>query len=494
MLLRWAGASRIVLGMFAAALALAGCGGNGPAPRARLTGPVTDKRSTAADRESVAITVYNQNFGLVREVRNLDLGRGRVSLELRDVAAQIEPQTVHIKPLGGTPDALSVLEQNYRYDLLTPGKLLEKYVDKKVKVYRWDEKTGQDRVVDAEVLSVAEGPVLRVGDEVTYGYPGRISFPEVPANLIAKPTLVWLLDSYEPKQKVEVTYLTRNLGWRADYVFAVNADDTLGDLTGWVTLNNQSGAAYKNAQLKLVAGDVQRVTTERTMDEEQGFRRPASTRDDSRFQEQSFFEYHLYSLDTPTDLLEKEQKQVSLLEASGVGVKKRLTFFGAESYYRSQYGTMVSNQKVSVLLEIENSLKNRLGMPLPKGIVRVYKADGSGAMQFIGEDAIDHTPRDEKLRIKMGEAFDVVGDRLQTDFVHHGTCRTESEWEISLRNHKDVATEVEVVEPAGGEWRILRSSQNYVKKDAHTFTFTAQVPARGEVKIGYRVEVTWCRE
>jgi hypothetical protein len=483
----------IALGFIACAVAScsAGCGGNGPAPRARLTGPVVEKRSTSADRESVAITVYNQNFGLVREVRNIDLGRGRVSLELRDVAAQIEPQTVHIKPLGGAPDALAVLEQNYRYDLLTPGKLLEKYVDKKVKIYRWDEKTGQDRVVDAEVLSVAEAPVLRVGDEVTYGYPGRISFPEVPSTLIAKPTLVWLLDSYEPKQKVEVTYLTKNLGWRADYVLAVNADDTVGDLTGWVTLVNQSGTAYKNAQLKLVAGDVQRVTRDQAPEESTG-RRTVATEREQRFTEQSFFEYHLYSLDQPTDLLEKEQKQVSLLEAAGAGVKKRLTFFGAEHYYRSQYDTVASNQKVSVFLELENSQKNKLGMPLPKGIVRVYKADGSGAMQFIGEDNIDHTPRDETLKIKMGEAFDVVGDRVQTDYKLRRSCATETAWEISLRNHKDSAAEVEVVEPAGGDWRILQSSHPYVKKDAHTFTFKVQVPARGEVKITYRVEVTWC--
>jgi len=203
---------------------------------------VTQAKSTNGEREEVGITVYNQNFGLVREVRTVDLAAGRTALEFRDVSEQIEPQTVAIKGLGGQ---LHVLEQNYRYDLLSPQKLLEKYVGKKVKIYRWNEHTGKDDVYDAEVLSVANGTVMRVNGEITYDFPGRIAFPEIPQNLIAKPTLVWLLDS-SGKQKVEVTYLTRNLGWSADYVLTINEADTGGDLVGWVTLNNTTGTTYEN--------------------------------------------------------------------------------------------------------------------------------------------------------------------------------------------------------------------------------------------------------
>ncbi len=447
---------------------------------------VTQAKSTSDQREEVGITVYNQNFGLVREVRTIDLAAGRTALEFRDVSEQIEPQTVAIKGLGAQ---LHVLEQNYRYDLLSPQKLLEKYVGKKVKIYRWNEHTGKDDVYDAEVLSVANGTVMRINGEITYDFPGRIAFPEIPQNLIAKPTLVWLVDS-SGKQKVEVTYLTRNLGWSADYVLTINEADTAGDLVGWVTLNNTTGTTYENAKLKLVAGDVQRIQANaryRSMD------MPASVpTGSSSFHEESFFEYHLYTLERPTNLLNAEQKQVTLLEAAGIKIDKKLIFYGAAYYYRGNYGQVVSNQKVGVYLDIQNTEGNHMGMPLPKGTVRVYKADKSGSKQFIGEDAIDHTPRDEKVRIKMGEAFDVVGDRKQMSWKTLGTCTSESEWEIDLRNHKDAATSVEVFEPVGGDWEITQESMPHVKKDAHTFTFSPSIPARGNVKITYRVRIKWC--
>ncbi len=447
-------------------------------------------QSTAADRKSVSITVYNQNFGLVREVRDVRFTRGIASLEYRDVAQHVQPETVHIRPLDG---GLRVLEQNYQFDLLNPQKLLEKYVGRTVTVYRTNPQTGVDEPVTAEVLSVNGGPILKIGDEVTFGYPGRFSFPEIPDNLIAKPTLVWLLDSQRARQDLEVSYLTNNMNWKADYVFVVDEKDEHGDLTGWVTLTNQSGTTYENAQLKLVAGDVQRLTDNlagRMKDEVmRGMVAEAAA---PQFSEESFFEYHLYTLDRPTTLRENEQKQVTLLEASEVGVEKKLVFYGAAQYYRSQYGEVVSNQKLSVYLDFQNSVKNGLGMPLPKGVVRVYKADGSGAQQFIGEDRIDHTPRDERVRIRMGEAFDVVGDRRQVEFKILSSCVTESQWEVSLRNHKKERARIDVIEPVGGDWEILSSTHTYRKLDAHTFAYTVDVAADGEVKIVYRVRVRWC--
>ncbi len=412
-------------------------------------------QSTAGDRESVMITVYNQNFGLVREVRDLSLTRGLVSLEFGDVASSIQPETVHLRALDG--GRLTVLEQNYQYDLLSPQKLLEKYVGRTVKVYRWNEVLGQDEMVEAEVLSVNQGTILKIGDEITFNYPGRLAFPEVPDNLIARPTLLWKLDSGSNRQRVETSYLTHNLNWKADYVVVVDENDRRGDITGWVTLTNQSGASYENAQLKLVAGDVQRVSAPNAYGRARKSVMAAEMSMDEAFAEEAFFEYHLYTLNRPATVLQVE-----------------------------------SNQKVGVFLDFENSEKNGLGMPLPAGVVRVYKSDASGAQQFIGEDRIDHTPRDETVRIKMGEAFDVVGDRRQMDFDIIADCVTESEWEIKLRNHKDEEAEVEVFEPIGADWEILSSSHRATKLDAHTFKFTVKIPPRGEQTIKYRVRVRWC--
>jgi hypothetical protein len=474
---------------------VAACGGG---PKAKTAGPASVRVSHASERKAVSVTVYNDGFGLVREVRDVSLGTGRVSLEFRDVSSQIEPNTVHVKALGdnGAKD-FSVLEQNYRYDLLSPQKLLSKYVGKKIKLYRYNKNTGKDEEIEAEVLSVNENqPVLKVGDQITYGFPARFAFPEVPKNLIAEPSLVWLADSERDRQTLEVTYLTQGFGWSADYVLTLGEEAAAtgmskADLVGWVTLNNTTSTSFENAKLKLVAGNVQRVRPTTTAMPEES-KEEEDRGGERQFTEESFFEYHLYGLERPTNLLSNEQKQVTLLEAHGIDVHRQLIFYGASYYFRGSYGQVVSNQKVGVYLEIKNEEGNHMGMPLPKGTVRVYKADKSGSTQFIGEDAIDHTPRDEKLRIKMGESFDVVGDRRQTDFKSISACIDETAWEIALRNHKDVADEVLVYEPIQGDWQILSSSMPYDKKDAHTFTFTAKVPARGETKITYRVRVKWC--
>jgi hypothetical protein len=480
--------------MAALLLASAGCARTPAklAPHVAFSGPVSNQTSSAKERQQVSITVYNQNFALVREVRNVKLGQGLVSLEFRDVSAHIQPQTVHIKALDDET-AVSVLEQNFRYDLLTPATLLDKYVGKRVRVYRMNDKLGREEGFDADVLSVEQGkPVLRVQGEVTYDFPGRIAFPAVPANLIPKPTLVWLLGSTKPEQRLEVSYLTQNLNWTADYVLVVDENDARGELTGWVTLANTSGASYENASLKLVAGDVQRVTPPPAPPPMPLPEMAMGVPGMAQFREQSFFEYHLYTLERPVSVLEREQKQVTLLEAHGIGLTKKLIFYGAESYYRGGYGQIVSGQKVGVFFDFKNSSANQLGVPLPKGIVRVYKMDANRARQFLGEDAIEHTPRDEELRIKLGEAFDVVGDRKQTEWVTLGGCAAESSWEITLRNHKHSAQAVEVFEPIGGEWKMLRASHPHEKRENHSFSFQVGVPARGEAKIAYRVRVRWC--
>jgi hypothetical protein len=447
--------------------------------------------SEASERKAVSITVYNSDFGLVREVRDIKgIPTGRVALVFRDVAATIQPQTVAVKVLGNA-QSFSVLEQNYRYDLLTPETLLEKYVGRNVRAYRYHEATGKEEATDAKLLSVQGGPILQIGSEITFNYPGRLAFSELPPNLIAKPTLVWLVDSRAADQSIEVTYLAQGMNWNADYVLVLDEKETSAALVGWVTLVNNTGTSYPGAALKLVAGNVNRVEPQAY----DGVRMKTMAMAASAppaFREEGLLEYHLYTLERPTDVLDKEQKQVTLLEASGVSIEKKLIFGGQQYWYQSRFGELPKNQKVGVYLDFQNSTQNRLGMPLPKGTLRVYKADKSGAKQFVGEDSIDHTPRDERVRIKAGEAFDVVADRKQMSWSALGNCSAESAWSIELRNHKDEDVRVEVREPAGGDWQVVKSSHPPEKDDAASFHFDVSVPKRGKAQLTYTVRVRWC--
>jgi hypothetical protein len=461
------------------------------APAAPAAAAPTPRVSEANERRSVGITVYNSDFALVREVRKLSgLPKGQVALAFRDVAATIQPQTVAIKPLEG--GGLRVLEQNYRFDLLTPETLLEKYVGRNVRAYRYHEATAKEDVVDAQLLSVANGPVLQINGEITFNYPGRLAFKELPPNLVAKPTLVWLLESGAADPALEVSYLASSLSWSADYVLVLDEAEKQAGLVGWVTLVNNSGASYRGASLQLVAGDVNRVQPNMGMRMSKDMVMAEAAQSAPQFSEEGLLEYHLYTLQRPTDVLDKEQKQVTLLEAAAIGVEKKLIFEGQEYWYQGQYGELGKNQKVSVFIDFQNSQQNRLGQPLPKGTLRVYKADKSGAKQFVGEDAIDHTPRDEKVRIKVGEAFDVVADRKQQSWTSLGNCSSESAWQIELRNHKDEDVKVEVREPAGGDWTVTGSSHPAVRDDARSFHFDVAVPKRGATKVTYKVRVRWC--
>ncbi|PYM73867.1 MAG: DUF4139 domain-containing protein, partial [Candidatus Rokuibacteriota bacterium] len=292
-------------------------------------------------------------------------------------------------------------------------------------------------------------------------------------------------------QRVEASYLTSGITWKADYVMVLNAADSLSDLTGWVTVDNRSGATYGNAALKLVAGDVNRAPEpRRDMRALEMAAKAVSPAVASRdFASEGFFEYHLYTLDGRTTIKNNQTKQLSLLAASEVPTTKELIYYGAQEYYRNSYGVPISNQKIAVYLEIKNSKENRLGLPLPKGKIRVYKADRSGSQQFIGEDWIDHTPRDEKVKIKMGNAFDLVGERTQKDFRKLAAGLYEVEWEISLRNHKDAPQTVTVIEPVPGDWQVLASSHAYEKIEAHTLKYQIPIPKEGATKVAYRVRI-----
>ncbi|MBI5579468.1 MAG: DUF4139 domain-containing protein [Deltaproteobacteria bacterium] len=442
------------------------------------------------DQAAVALTIYNVNLGLVKDQRQASLPAGTFELRFMDVASQIIPASVQVRSLAGA-SSLRVLEQNYEYDLLNPQKLLEKYVGKEVKLFVENQYTEREDTLTATLLSIDGGPIFKIGEDISFGHPGRILFPKVPEHLTAKPTLVWLLENSLTKpQRIEATYLTNAINWRADYVLTLNARDDRADLSGWVTIDNKSGAAYSNATLKLVAGDVNRVR------DDQEFRARILAKEavapkaaPAQFKEEEFFEYHIYTLQRPSTLKNNQAKQISLVTADQVPVKKELVYFGARPYYHSRYGEVVSNQKINVIVEIQNKKENNLGIPLPKGVVRVYKQDAEGSLQFIGEDFVDHTPKDEKIRIKMGNAFDVVGGRKQTDWKKLSADTYEAAFEISVRNHKKEDVVVKVVEPIPGAWTMLSSSHQYKETDAHMAEFTLTVPKDKEVKMTYSVKM-----
>jgi len=441
------------------------------------------------DQTGVAVTIYNVNLGLVKDQREIKLAKGMGEVRFMDVASQIIPTSVHIKSLID-PDSLQVLEQNYEYDLLNPQKLLDKYVGKEVKLYYKNPYSEREEIVTATLLSNNGGPIFRIGDEITFGHPGRIIFPGVPENLISKPTLVWLIrNSLSSAQNIEASYLTNGINWRADYVVTLNDADDRADLSGWVTIDNKSGTTYRNAKLKLIAGDVNRVKDEYEYKDKMLRAAEMAAKAAPQFKEEEFFEYHIYTLERPATIKENQTKQIGLVNADTMPVRKELLYYGAAYYYYNRYGDAITNQKVGVFVEIDNRKENNLGIPLPKGTVRVYKHDKEKSLQFVGEDSIDHTPKDEKVRIKLGDAFDVVGSRKQTDWKKIASDTYEASFEISLRNHKKEDVVVKVVEPIPGDWKMLSSSHEYKKTEAFTAEFTIPVPKDKETKITYRVRM-----
>jgi hypothetical protein len=445
---------------------------------------------TVKDQKAVAITIYNVNLGLVKDEREIGLPSGTRELRFMDVASQIIPTSVSIRSLID-PESLQVLEQNYEYDLLNPQKLLDKYVGKEVKLYYKNFYTEREEIVTATLLSNNGSPIFRIGDEITFGYPGRIIFPKVPDSLISKPTLVWLVqNSLLKPQNIETSYLTNGINWQADYVVILNEEDKRADLSSWVTINNKSGTTYRNAKLKLVAGDIHRVRDEREYKDKMlraamKEARPA----EPQFKQEEFFEYHIYTLQRPATIKQNQTKQICLVSADRIPVKKELLYYGARFYYRSRNGGKISNQKVGVFIEVENKEEHNLGIPLPKGTMRVYKHDKEGSLQFVGEDITDHTPKDEKVRVKLGDAFDVVGSRIQTDWRKIAYDTYEVGIEVSLRNHKKEDVSVKVVEPIPGDWTMLSSSHQYEKTEAFTAEFNVHVPRDGETKLRYRVRM-----
>ena len=466
-----------------------------------LDNTIDEIKSTLTDQQSVAVTIYNGDLALVKDIRKIKLKAGLNALALRDVSAQIRPETALLRSINA-PGSLNLLEQNFDFDLLTPEKLLEKYVGKTVSLIKTHPTTGAESIEQATILSANNGVVLKVGNRIETGMPsyylGRIVYDDVPANLRDRPTLVTQINNKgATEQTVELSYLTGGLGWKADYVAELNNKEDMLDLSGWVTLSNTSGATYKNAKLQLVAGDVNRVQpTVRPMSMQMRNKVEMMADAAAPMAEESLLEYHLYTLDRPTTIAENQTKQVALLSASGVPVKKELVLQGADYYYQGQYGEIGTKMKVSVFIEFDNKEASKLGMPLPKGILRVYKKDSAGNAQFVGEDNIDHTPKNETVRLKLGEAFDVTADKKQTDFKvlprpSKGNNAYESAFEITLKNAKKEKVTVTVQEPISGDWKILSESQAHVKVNSHLAVWKIEIPAEGKATLTYRAQVKY---
>ena len=456
-------------------------------------------QSAVAESGGVELAVYNQNLALVKDQRSLELNQGLNEVRFVDVASQIDPTSVHFRSLTD-PTGTTVLEQNYEYDIVGSAKLLSKYVDQEISLVTED---GQEYV--GTLLSGSQNVILQAPDgQVTMISLDKIkefTFPALPEGLITRPTLVWQVESAQGgNQDVEVTYLTGGVNWQANYNVLLADDEKSLDLTGWVTLDNQSGTSYRNAKLKLIAGDIHRAPTPGYAVEDRMYKEAEMTAA-PQVEERAFFEYHLYEIQRPVTVKDRQTKQIEFATASGVPAAKFFVYDGSQTRFWGYYEPLSdpsygisTNKKVMVMLEFDNSEDAGLGIPLPKGTLRIYKKDVDGSTLLIGEDAIDHTPKDETIRLYIGDAFDIVGERVQTNFqVDTNKKWMEETFEITLRNHKDEDVEVRVVEHLyrWSEWQILEASHEYDKLDAQTIEFRVPVKANGETTVTYTVRYEW---
>ncbi|MFH0734522.1 MAG: DUF4139 domain-containing protein [bacterium] len=429
-------------------------------------------------KKNVSVTVYNSNLGVIKETREMNITKGTSQIKIDDVASFIDPTSVHFNFNG------FVLEQNYQYDLVSLDKILLKYIDKEIKLI--DEK---GNLIEGTLLSAAGSQIVLANKNS-----GLIMLPNVnnyrfaveslPEGLITKPTLVWLVDSkISGKQDVDVSYQTSNMSWSTEYVAVLNENDTKLDLNSWVSIENNSGATYQNANLKLVAGDVNLVTNQaggrynQPMYKEEAYTMVQK----DQFQEKEFFEYHIYKLERPSTIANNETKQISLFEAKDVSVKKKFLF---------KSGGYGGNKKVQVIVEFENNENNNLGKPMPKGKFRVYKSDGE-SVEFIGEDMIDHTAKKENVKLKIGEAFDIVVEETQIDNKKITEKVYEQTWEVKIKNRKKDDINVDVEKYLGNFWEVTYNTVDYTKKNAATINFSVPVKADSETILKYKVKYNY---
>lgn len=451
-------------------------------------------QSTRENRSSLALTIYNQNYGLIREERTVALSSEETQeILFMDVPAQIEPESVFID----TPNQeIRILEQKFEYDLITQESLLKHFVGKQLKILEQNPKTGEKTMMEAELVSFNNNqPIYRIKGEIYLGYPaGTIVLPQVPGQMVERPTLRWLVKN--PLKRAQekpfaVSYLSRGLNWTANYVLRLDQKASSGALFSWVTIDNQSGAAFPEAKIKLVAGEVQRPAEVRY-----GVRRmkmaaeSLDVAEEAPFREEAFAEYHIYTLERPSTLKDQQTTQISFIEAAQIPIHKEFIFPGEGIFQRSQRNLPEPPPKpAQVYVKLENRKAHHLGLPLPQGAIKVYQADSSGHFEFTGEDRLRDTPVDETVRIRIGSAFDVVGVHRQMEWQKVAAQVYESSWQVDLRNRRDEKVVVRVIEPVQGEWRVLSSSHPHERLEAYKIGFSVPVPAQGEAKLTYRVRV-----
>lgn len=430
------------------------------------------------ERKSLAVTVYNDDLGVVKDTRVMQIPKGKSEIRLTDVSERIDPTSVHIKFSG------NILEQNYQYDLASMDKILKRYINKKVRLI-----DSKGNPIEGILLTTGNQIVLKLESSGLIMIPNldsyRLYVDELPEGLITVPTLIWLVDSKKDgSQDIEVSYQTKGLSWQAEYVAVLNSSDTKMDFNSWVSINNYSGTSYPDANIKLVAGDVNRVSEPHGFYESEVMVKMARDAAAPMFEEKSFFEYHIYEMLRPSTIANNETKQISLFEVSDVNIIKKYYYKTGSSNSRSNSG------KVSVIVEFENKIENNLGIPMPKGKVRLYKSDGK-TLEFIGEDLIDHTAKNEKLKLKVGDAFDIVVEETLVNEKRISDKVYEYEYEIKIRNTKTEDVVVDVESNVYGNWEILSSTFKHEKKDARTIAFKVPVKKSAESVLNYKIRYVY---
>jgi len=429
------------------------------------------------------LTIYPENLALVKDLRRLELKKGINELSLENVSAQIDPTSVHLAT-AKAGSAVALLEQTFRYDIVNPATLLQKFVGQEISVAAEGGQLYRGKLLGSVggdvMLQQSDGGVVVVQQKAVE----NLRFPSLPTNLVTRPTLRWKLRcEKEGMHELGVNYLTAGLGWHAEYVAVSKKDDTLLELRGWVTIDNRSGSSYQNAAVRLVAGQVHRAVEAppRLMKAPGIQAMEMAPAPEAPFEERPFFEYHLYTLSQRASFQDNETKQIALFTPAETKVTRLYSYDGARD-----------GKSLRANLEFKNSAAEGLGLPLPKGKVRVYKESTDGTTEFIGEDFIQHTPKDETVRLFVGNAFDVVGERNQTVSQRISDRAREEEYEIKLRNHKDVPIEVTVIEHFwSGDWVIRKANYEWKKKDAQTVEFQVPVPKEGQAALRYSVLLQW---
>jgi hypothetical protein len=440
--------------------------------------------STSQQQTAIEVTVYNENFGLIKDQRKVKLPKGFGALVFMDVAANIIPSSVHIHSISA-PGKLSVLEQSCEYERIKPENLLDKYIGKEVKIWRRNPPNDQRELMTATLIYGGnDGTIYQIGDEIIMGRPEQIIFPKVSENIITKPNITWLLHNEHPSpQTIETVYLVRGISWKADYHIVLDQEDTKADIFAWGTIDNGSGLDYANAKLKLVAGDINRLPYETHAAEY------CSSDESTPFKGESFADGHTYYMERLTTLKNGQTKQIGLLKAKSVKINKEYRLSGPALHHITGGFNVSASEDISIYLIINNKKGHGLGMPLPKGNVQVYKHGSDESLQFIGSDYIGHVPENETASVKLGAAFDIKATRIQRDFKKLSDDIYEANFEITIRNHKKEDVDVRILEQIISNWEIVKSSRKFERVDSGWVEWPVSVKSDGEATLTYRVRI-----